>query len=107
MQLASGGSVARFLARHPNLPEAAKAGMLRKMLSAVRYCHEQHVCHRDLKLDNFVFESTEADAEPLLIDFGMAVKAAPGELMCDGCSTLRTPTWIEPLPWWLRLCCRG
>jgi serine/threonine protein kinase len=50
MNLASGGSVGRFLAHHPELTEAATAAIVRKMLLAVRYCHEQHVCHRDIKV---------------------------------------------------------
>ena len=87
MALASGGSLSRFLTHHPNLSEGAKAVIARKMISAVRYCHEQSICHRDIKLENFVFESTAEDAEVMLIDFGMAYKMTPGELIEDGCST--------------------
>ena len=89
MGLATGGSLNRFLAAHAGLSEADRARIVLKMLRAVRYCHEEHVVHRDIKLDNFVFSSEAADAEPLLIDFGMAAAAGPSELLSNGCSTLR------------------
>ena len=40
-----------------------------------RYCHSQGVCHRDLKLENWLFESTDESAEIKLIDFGSACRS--------------------------------
>ena len=44
------------------LGEADKAAIVRKMLSAVAYAHEHGICHRDIKLENFVFDSESVDA---------------------------------------------
>jgi serine/threonine protein kinase len=38
------------------LGEAHAAKLMCDMLSAVRYLHEQGIAHRDLKLENFLFE---------------------------------------------------
>ena len=43
-----------------------------KMIASILYCHERNVCHRDVKLDNFVYESNGEDAELKLIDFGLS-----------------------------------
>jgi calcium-dependent protein kinase len=37
------------------------------MLSAVAYCHAHKIVHRDLKLENFLFESEAQDSELKLI----------------------------------------
>lgn len=39
-------------------------------MGAIRYCHDHHIAHRDLKLENFLFENDSPDAELKLIDFG-------------------------------------
>lgn len=37
------------------------------MLSAISYCHARNIVHRDIKLENFLFESMESDSELKLI----------------------------------------
>lgn len=48
-------------------PDAAM--VLTKMLSAVTYLHEHHVIHRDLKMENVMYDD---QGEPKLIDFGLS-----------------------------------
>ena len=79
MPLCSGGTVVQYLRRHPCISEGAKATLVHKMLSAVHYCHQHGVMHRDIKLENFVFDSEAEDAELKLIDFGMATRVRPGD----------------------------
>ncbi|CBJ30826.1 calcium-dependent protein kinase [Ectocarpus siliculosus] len=55
--------------------------LVRKMLSAVRHCHAHGLCHRDLKLENWVFESDKPDAELKLIDFGLSTYFGKDEVM--------------------------
>jgi UV DNA damage repair endonuclease len=36
--------------------EQMAAQLIKKMVGAIRYCHDHHIAHRDLKLENFLFE---------------------------------------------------
>jgi calcium/calmodulin-dependent protein kinase I len=50
-----------------------------EMLSAVSFLHSRHICHRDLKLENWVLESGKDVWSPLkLIDFGLSTHYTPG-----------------------------
>ena len=42
------------------------------MLSIVKYLHSKSIVHRDLKLENFLFEAKSFDSRVKLIDFGLA-----------------------------------
>jgi serine/threonine protein kinase len=54
------------------LGEAHAAKLMCDMLSAVRYLHEQGIAHRDLKLENFLFEQPGMHSPLKLIDFGLS-----------------------------------
>ena len=50
-----------------------------EMLSAVAFLHSRNICHRDLKLENWVLESGKDVWSPLkLIDFGLSTHFTPG-----------------------------
>lgn len=44
-----------------------------RMFGAIQHCHANHIVHRDLKLENFLFQSDEKGSELKLIDFGLSV----------------------------------
>ncbi|CAM9864545.1 unnamed protein product [Chrysoparadoxa australica] len=67
-----------LLASYQFESEAATAGLVAKIVSAIRYCHDHHVAHRDLKLDNVMYASLDPDAEPKLIDFGLGTSFEDG-----------------------------
>ena len=46
--------------------------LMRDMISAVNYLHSKGVVHRDLKLENFLFESKTVTSPLVLIDFGLS-----------------------------------
>lgn len=71
-------------------PEAAEA--LTQMLRAVAYLHSQNVVHRDLKLENFLYQCDGIDdsttATLKLIDFGFAKHWDPSTRMQAKCGSL-------------------
>lgn len=77
MELLDGGSLFK------NLSQSTKAGrytekraaeLFVQMVRAVKFVHSNGIAHRDLKLENFVFESKAKDAPLKLIDFGLGQK---------------------------------
>ena len=51
------------------LPEAVVKAIFRQMLLALQYCHSKGVCHRDLRLENFLLaEDVLRSAEECTID---------------------------------------
>ena len=73
MELCTGGDL------HARMPytEAQVADIVRQMLSAIRYIHARHIVHRDLKLENVMFESTHPEAAIKVIDFGLSKSYSP------------------------------
>jgi calcium-dependent protein kinase len=53
-----------------SLSEKDAARAMKQILSAIYYCHERNIVHRDLKLENIVYESKSEDAILKIIDFG-------------------------------------
>ena len=73
MEMCTGGAlVSRMKTHRHGYGEKAAATLLEKSLSATMYCHKHGVVHRDIKLDNFIYENEAEDAELKLIDFGFA-----------------------------------
>lgn len=80
-ELGRGGDLFHLLTTHPKhgVTEAYAAKTVAQMLSAVAFLHHRHICHRDLKLENWVLESGKDVWSPLkLIDFGLSTHFTPG-----------------------------
>lgn len=72
MEYCSGGALTQKLMEKGNFGEYEARKFMIKMLSALKYLHEQNIVHRDLKPDNFLLTNNTTDAELKLIDFGLA-----------------------------------
>ena len=74
MDLCQGGELFDELtkAHKKGFDEPHAARILQDMLSAVSYLHHHGIVHRDLKLENFLFETKSVDSNLKLIDFGLS-----------------------------------
>merc|ERR1711934_1331611 len=72
MEICSGGELFDNLLSEMSYTQHRAAFLFKQMVGAVGYCHKMRVTHRDLKLENFVFESREPTAQLKLIDFGLS-----------------------------------
>jgi serine/threonine protein kinase len=64
--------------RHPNNPHHLSELQVREYIlqitRAIIHCHNQGICHRDIKLQNILLENHSSDAQIKIIDFGNAVR---------------------------------
>ena len=68
MELCTGGSlVSRMKTHRKGYGERAAATLVEKMLSAIIYCHHHGVVHRDIKLDNMIYEHEGENNSPLAL----------------------------------------
>ena len=72
LELCTGGELLSRLEKEHQYSEATAAKLLRDILKAVKYLHSNHIVHRDLKLENFLFSNPSQDSMLKLIDFGFS-----------------------------------
>eukprot|EP00931_Biecheleriopsis_adriatica_P041481 TRINITY_DN23702_c0_g2_i1.p1 TRINITY_DN23702_c0_g2~~TRINITY_DN23702_c0_g2_i1.p1 ORF type:complete len:1742 (+),score=437.49 TRINITY_DN23702_c0_g2_i1:785-5227(+) len=77
MELCTGRELFERLAERRWYSEFDAARVSRQMLDAVSYLHSQNICHRDLKLENWLYESPDAEAKLKLCDFGFGQIVEP------------------------------
>jgi len=65
-----GGELLNKIIKQKFITERVAAKVIKQVLSAVVYCHEKNIVHRDLKLDNIVLESDDIEGNIKVIDFG-------------------------------------
>ena len=52
--------------------EKEAAIIFKQIITAISYCHNQGICHRDLKLENVLFLTSQEDSPIKIIDFGLS-----------------------------------
>ena len=86
LELCRGGELFDVLDRRvePGKPRGALserrvAQLLTMMVGCIQYMHDTGVCHRDIKLENWLFdtEDVDGDAHLKLVDFGLAKVFGP------------------------------
>ena len=78
MELCTGGELYEYV-NSAQYTERQACNIFHSIVKAIHYCHSNGIAHRDLKLENFLFESREPGAHIKLIDFGLSAKYAAGK----------------------------
>ena len=76
----SGGEIMNYIKDRKGISEDAAAIIMKQLLSAVAYCHQKGIVHRDLKAANLLFKhEVTSDSEMMIkvIDFGISCKIEP------------------------------
>lgn len=87
MECMEGGELFERVRAKKRFSEADTVVALRQMFLAVNYLHTQGIVHRDLKLENFLYEKKDSD-HLKLIDFGFSHVWEPNTKMKLSCGTL-------------------
>jgi calcium-dependent protein kinase len=96
MELLSGGELYEHLldSEEGRYDEPVAARLFEMMCKAVAYIHSKNICHRDLKLENFVFDETSEEAQIKLIDFGLSRRHGLGIQRMN--TAVGTPYYVAP-----------
>jgi MAP/microtubule affinity-regulating kinase len=90
MEYASGGEVFDYLVAHGRMKEKEARAKFRQIVSAVQYCHQKHIVHRDLKAENLLLDS---DLNIKIADFGFSNEFTPGNKLDTFCGS---PPYAAP-----------
>jgi len=72
MELCTGGHLGQVLRGSPEgrLDEKIALEYVIQLTRAIGHCHHHGICHRDVKLQNILLESSSKEAQIKLVDFG-------------------------------------
>merc|ERR1719265_1112560 len=89
MECAGGGELFEHVTKKKRFSEYEASDALRQMLLALNYIHSHGIVHRDVKLENFIFDS-KSSGHLKLIDFGFSKMwdQTSGEKMKQSLGTL-------------------
>ncbi|XP_077319322.1 MAP/microtubule affinity-regulating kinase 4 isoform X2 [Lithobates pipiens] len=90
MEYASGGEVFDYLVSHGRMKEKEARAKFRQIVSAVHYCHQKNIVHRDLKAENLLLD---AEANIKIADFGFSNEFTPGGKLDTFCGS---PPYAAP-----------
>ncbi|XP_051059203.1 sperm motility kinase X [Phodopus roborovskii] len=85
MEHASQGDLLHHILELGSLQESEVRRLFTQILSAVQYCHNNHIVHRDIKANNILLDCR---GNAKLCDFGIAAKVPPGQKLKDFCGTM-------------------
>uniref|UniRef100_A0AAY4DBQ2 non-specific serine/threonine protein kinase n=1 Tax=Denticeps clupeoides TaxID=299321 RepID=A0AAY4DBQ2_9TELE len=90
MEYASGGEVFDYLVAHGRMKEKEARAKFRQIVSAVEYCHQKRIVHRDLKAENLLLD---ADMNIKIADFGFSNEFTIGSKLDTFCGS---PPYAAP-----------
>uniref|UniRef100_A0A8C5HN80 non-specific serine/threonine protein kinase n=1 Tax=Gouania willdenowi TaxID=441366 RepID=A0A8C5HN80_GOUWI len=79
-----------YLVAHGRMKEKEARAKFRQIVSAVQYCHQKHIVHRDLKAENLLLD---ADMNIKIADFGFSNEFTLGNKLDTFCGS---PPYAAP-----------
>ncbi|XP_041808784.1 calcium/calmodulin-dependent protein kinase type 1D-like [Chelmon rostratus] len=92
MQLVSGGELFDRILDKGVYTEKDASTVIKQVLQAVSYLHENSIVHRDLKPENLLYYNTDENAKIMVSDFGLSKTLEHG-VMSTACGT---PGYVAP-----------
>ncbi|KAI9006181.1 kinase-like domain-containing protein [Gaertneriomyces semiglobifer] len=95
MDLCLGGELFDRICERGSFFEADAAEIVRVVVDAVAYLHDQNIVHRDIKPENLLFKSKQSLSDLVIADFGLSKIMDPDKF--DGLmTTCGTPGYMAP-----------
>lgn len=69
-----GGDIFSMIQKAANFNEKIASRIIKQVVNAILYCHENGIVHRDIKSDNILFLQNDINSPVKLIDFGISVR---------------------------------
>ncbi|KAM4795173.1 calcium/calmodulin-dependent protein kinase type 1G [Rhinophrynus dorsalis] len=92
MQLVSGGELFDRILERGVYTEKDASNVIRQVLSAVKYLHDNGIVHRDLKPENLLYLTPDENSKIMITDFGLSKMEETG-IMSTACGT---PGYVAP-----------
>lgn len=93
--LCEGGELFDRICQRGNYYEKDAAQIVRTVLEAVKYLHDNGIVHRDLKPENLLFRDKTPNSDLLIADFGLS-RMVDDEKMAALSTTCGTPGYMAP-----------
>ncbi|KAJ3293624.1 serine/threonine-protein kinase KIN2 [Borealophlyctis nickersoniae] len=84
-ELVNGGQMLDYIISHGKLREKSARKFIRQIVSAIDYCHQNSIVHRDLKIENILIDKTGGIK---MIDFGLSNLYSPKSHLSTFCGSL-------------------
>jgi len=93
MDLCTGGELFERIVAKGSYTEADASQLVKSILEAIQYLHEQDIVHRDLKPENLLFSDPSEEATIMITDFGLSKLVNDATNLTTACGT---PGYVAP-----------
>jgi len=93
MELVIGSELFDRIVDKGNYTEKEAINIIKQILEAIKYLHENEIAHRDLKPENLLCSGEGDDEIVKIADFGLSKMFSSGEQLMTGCGT---PGYVAP-----------
>ena len=97
------GTLGQWIQKNKSISEEQASLIIKEVLSAIAYLHQNQICHRDLKPENIMFSRENDISSIKIIDFGLSLQNFDSLCNSDYCGTLiyMAPEEIERKSYYL------